>query len=120
MTHVDDLRPESRPDWRGIDETWDEVSDISSILPSSVDNWVADSLLLNSFMFFIVRLLIFVFTPIGFDEIGLTWDFRSYVSNVKRSKDKFILSISAIITQIIWDKPLDIIKIWVWIWLTES
>ena len=100
MNHVDDLRPESRPDWRGIDDTWDEVSDISSILPSSVDICVADNLLLNSLMFFIVRLLIFVFTPIGFDEIGLTCDFRSYVSNVKRSKYVFILSISVIMTQI--------------------
>ena len=116
MTHVDDLRPELR----GIDDTCDEVSDISSILPSIVDNlkqfsnwcllndafhqseshfsrtdikptWVADNRLLNSLMFFIVRLLIFVFTPIAFDEIGLAWtDFRSYVSKVKRSKVIFI------------------------------
>ena len=33
MTYVEDLRLE-----RGIDDTCDEVSDISSILPSSVDS----------------------------------------------------------------------------------
>ena len=84
MTYVEDRRLD-----RGIDDTCDEVSDISSILPSSVDSLLADSLLLNSFMFFIVRLLIFVLT-IALDEIGLICDLRSYVSKVKRSKVIFI------------------------------